>query len=353
MNHVHIRLRINKVPWGAGIPKPLIDALVWNGQYGVQIFFAISGFLITAMTLRRWGALSQVRIADFYRLRFARIAPLLMALLAILSCLHLAGFKPFVVAPTRGGLGRALLAALTFHVNWLEATKGYLPPNWDVLWSLSVEETFYLAFPLLCLWLGRGKWMVALLIALVLAGPFGRTVFAFNDVWQEYSYFGSMDAIAMGCLTAITLEGWKPSARAAAVLRIAGLALLALILGFSTSLRRLPVAKSGLDMSLIALGTCLIIAATAAGERTAPTLARPLIWLGRRSYEIYLTHMFVVLALLNGFLAAGKPPFGIPLFFGGTVVVAGFVGEIVARCFSEPLNLYLRHGAGTGGTVDC
>jgi peptidoglycan/LPS O-acetylase OafA/YrhL len=48
---------------------------------------------------------------------------------------------------------------MTFHVNVLEATRGYLPGNWDILWSLSVEGMFYLFSPLLCAVLGRSKWL--------------------------------------------------------------------------------------------------------------------------------------------------------------------------------------------------
>ena len=141
---------------------------------------------------------------DFYALRFARIAPLLLLLLAVLCTLHAAGLKNFVVSDKTGGLGRALVAALTFHVNVLEAHRGYLPGNWDILWSLSVEEMFYLFFPPVCWLLGRGKWLVVFLLIVVALGPFGRTMLAHgNEVWQEYSYLGGMDAIALGCLTAI------------------------------------------------------------------------------------------------------------------------------------------------------
>ena len=59
MNHVNIRLLHAKVPYLNGLPHQLVNSLVWNGQLGVQIFFAVSGFLITSTTLRRWGALSR------------------------------------------------------------------------------------------------------------------------------------------------------------------------------------------------------------------------------------------------------------------------------------------------------
>ncbi len=139
MNHVNTRLRVNDVPYAEGFPEPLVHAVTGNGQFGVQIFFAISGFLITSITLKRWGTLQNVNVRDFYLLRLARIGPLLLALLAVLSVLHFAGLQDFVVSARKGGLGRAVLAALTFHVNVLEAHRGYLPANWDVLWSLSVE----------------------------------------------------------------------------------------------------------------------------------------------------------------------------------------------------------------------
>src|SRR5579872_4965098 len=172
MNHVNIRLLLAKVPYTQGIPRQIVHLLVWNGQYGVQMFFAISGFLITSISLRRWGSLSQINIREFYRLRVARIAPLLLLLLAVLSGLHFAGLPDFVVTAKTGGLGRALLAALTLHINLLEAQRGYLPGSWDVLWSLSVEEMFYLFFPLVCRMFGRGKLFFAILLTFVVLGPF-------------------------------------------------------------------------------------------------------------------------------------------------------------------------------------
>src|ERR1700683_3860236 len=81
MNHVNMRLVIDKIAYAVVLPRQLLTTLVWNGQRGVQVFFAVSGFLITSTSLRRWGTLDRVNVGDFYRLRFARIAPLLLALL--------------------------------------------------------------------------------------------------------------------------------------------------------------------------------------------------------------------------------------------------------------------------------
>jgi peptidoglycan/LPS O-acetylase OafA/YrhL len=341
MNHVNMRLFLAKLPYFEGIPAQVRDALVWNGQNGVQIFFVISGFLITSMTLSRWGALSAIRIRDFYLLRIARIAPLLLALLCTLSILHWVGVPGFVVDESMGGLGRALFAALTFHINLLEAQRGYLPPAWDILWSLSVEETFYLCFPLICRWFGRGKWLIVILGVVIALGPIARTVLAHgNDTWSEYSYLGGMDAIALGCITALILPRLRLNSPALLSLAAIGTAAMILILGFSADVRALE--RSGLDMSVLAFGTCLVIIAAARSRRGASSALRPLRWLGRRSYEVYLTHMFVVMGLWHLYVARKIPAAGVAVLFLAVILLSGFLGGIVARYFSEPMNRYLR-----------
>ena len=70
MNHINMRLVLSGNHYLHGVPRQLAASLVWQGQNGVQIFFAISGFLITATSLRRWGALERVSLRDFYLLRF-------------------------------------------------------------------------------------------------------------------------------------------------------------------------------------------------------------------------------------------------------------------------------------------
>jgi peptidoglycan/LPS O-acetylase OafA/YrhL len=343
MNHVNMRLLIAHIPYTRDLPDQLVSCLVWNGQYGVQIFFAVSGFLITSVSLRRWGTLSGVSLRGFYLMRFARIAPLLLLLLAVLSIFHLAHFKDFVVAAKTGGLARAIVAALTFHVNVLEARRGYLPGNWDILWSLSVEEMFYFFFPVVAKVLGRGKLLIALLAGFVVFGPFARTVFAHgNEIWREYSYLGAMDAISLGCLTALVLSRFRFSPVTLRVLAIAGSALLIFILCFSVQANRLGLQRSGLDMTILALGTCMLIAATVQSSWKSPRLLRPVLDLGQRSYEIYLTHMFMVFALFRIFLLAGHPTAAIPLLFLAVIIMSTLLGDLVARAFSEPLNRLIR-----------
>jgi peptidoglycan/LPS O-acetylase OafA/YrhL len=349
MNHVNMRLVIANMPYTEGLPDQLASSLMSNGQCGVQMFFAVSGFLITSTSLRRWGSLSNLNVRDFYALRFARIAPLFILLLAVLSTLHAAGLKDFVVSEKTGGLGRAVVAALTFHVNVLEAQRGYLPGNWDILWSLSIEEIFYFFFPPICRLFGRGKLLIILLLTLTVLGPFGRTVFNHgNDIWREYSYLGGMDAIALGCLTAIALSRTHLSRPVLWALNGIGMALLIFSLGFSNQADAWGLVDSGLDMTIVAIGSCMIIAAAAQTRWTSPRVVLPLLKLGQRSYEVYLTHMFVVFAFFNLFVSMGKSLRAVPMLFISVILVSSLLGVLVARFYSEPMNRLLRKRWGDG-----
>ena len=284
MNHVNMRLLLSHIPYYQGLPNQLVWSLFWQGQRGVQIFFAVSGFLIASTSIRRWGSLSKVKLRDFYLIRFARIAPLLLTLLAVLSVLHGLHVHNYVVSAKVGGLPRALLAALTLHVGWLEATKGYLPGNWDILWSLSVEEMFYLFFPLLCVLLRGGKWLVLLLVVFVVLGPFARTTFAHgNEVWQEYSYLGGMDAIALGCLTAMLVARRTFTRRALWTLFGCGSAMLAFCMVFTIQAIKLGLERTGLGMTVVAVGACMVIIAAAQTKWQAAKVFQPLLGYGRRS----------------------------------------------------------------------
>jgi peptidoglycan/LPS O-acetylase OafA/YrhL len=363
LNHVNMRLFLAKLSYWQGLPESVHDALVWNGQNGVQIFFALSGYLITSTSLKRWGTLSSIRVGEFYGLRFARIAPLLLLVLVVLSTLHLCGTSGFVVGEETGGLGRALIAALTFHINWLEAQRGYLPGSWDILWSLSVEEAFYLGFPLVCRlggrWVERGTLLVVILLGFVVVGPLARTVLTQgNEVWREVSYLGGMDAIAMGCLTALIVPRVVIDGAARGWLSFIGVA----GMGYVLSLSDEALQRMGLDMSLLGLSVCLVVTATASRKKVARAadderegagtqwrsswawaFGAPLRWLGRRSYEVYLTHMFVVMTGFAIFKSRGMPGgVAVTLLFALVILLSALLGGVVERYYSEPANQLLR-----------
>ncbi len=339
---LHISIRMNGAghPFRNAMPPLLFHFLFRNGNNGVTVFFAISGFLITLTSIRRFGGLRAMRPAVFYRIRFARIAPLLLLVLALLSALHLLHAEGFTILPQRASLPRALFAALTFHLNYLEAVRGWLPANWDVLWSLSVEEMFYLVFPL-CVLLFRPPLFVALLALFVALGPFARTVWAFNEIWAEKTYLGGMDSIALGCLSAILIAARPHFAkRYTFLLGTAGSALMLLIFIWPPWSAMKYIGKSGLDGTVLALGTCLVIIATVQHGFAGTRLTQPIQWLGRNSYEVYLTHEFVI--VWATLLYASRPIGPQWLWVILIVVLSALLGAAVARHFSEPLNLRLR-----------
>jgi peptidoglycan/LPS O-acetylase OafA/YrhL len=353
VEHVHIRLALAKVPYTKFLPAQLWHFLVGNGELGVQMFFAVSGFLITSISLRRWAPLSEIKVRDFYTLRFARIAPLFLLLLTVLSGLHFTHVPNYVVTARTGGLGRALLAALTFHINVLEARTWYLPGNWDILWSLSVEEMFYLFFPIVCFLFagnrlfGRGKLFILTLITFVVLGPFGRTVWTHgNLIWRDYSYLGGMEGIALGCLTALIVSRFSFSRPALWSLGSVGALIVSLSLIFSWQTRRDWLGQTGLRMTILGIGACMFIAATAQTQWKAPRVLRLLLKIGEYSYEVYLTHMFVVYSFFGLFLDAGKPMRLVPVLFVVTILIAALLGAAVARLYSEPMNRILRNRLG-------
>lgn len=114
------------------------------------------------------------------------------------------------------------------------------------------------------------------------------------------------------------------------------------MLGFSRRAYAWGLGTTGLDMTVLAIGTCLVIVAASQSHWKAPRILNPLLDLGQRSYEVYLTHMFVVLALFGLFVKLGKPMPGVPVLFVATVVLAAILGDGVARWYSEPMNRRLR-----------
>jgi peptidoglycan/LPS O-acetylase OafA/YrhL len=184
--------------------------------------------------------------------------------------------------------------------------------------------------------------MIALLVFVVL-GPFGRSVLTHgNPVWREYSYLDGMDAIAMGCLTAIALNGRKLSRARLWWLGGAGGALLVFCLLLSRTAYAWIPERTGLYMSAIGVGASMLIAVAGQTGWRSPRVLTPLLLAGQRSYEIYLTHMFVVIVLAEVFVTTGKRMWAVPLFFLGVLLVGGLLGDMVARFYSEPMNRWLR-----------
>lgn len=352
--HIWIRFAGEHVRLGRDWPLYTQHFVFRNGGNGVTTFFAVSGFLITLTSLRRFGSLREIRPRAFYRIRFARIMPLLVLMLAVLSLLHLLRVEGYVINHKFFSLPRALFAALTFHLNWLEASRNaWLPACWTVLWSLSIEEMFYLFFPLISLGLFRGgrvgRWMwVALALTLFALGPFARVVWPKNDLQAENSYLAGMASIALGCLTAYVVERlshWDVRTLWLQVVEAAGWAGILLIAVWPRWPFMRVLGKSGTDDALLALSVCLVMAAATLRRKRGSWWSAPVRWFGRHSYELYLSHEFIIIAGVA--LYARRFPHGasrgiVAAFVIGMLLATVPLAWALARWFTEPANRWLR-----------
>jgi peptidoglycan/LPS O-acetylase OafA/YrhL len=344
LNHIGLRIRLTEGVLGAHLPRELLNDLNFNGSEAVYIFFVISGFLITSNALMRWGSLGAIELRGFYVRRAARILPCLVMLVAILAVLHLLGVHDFVISRPGQSLPRAILSAFGLHLNWYEARTGYLPANWDVLWSLSIEEVFYLGFPLMCVLLRRA-WLVAPAMALLtLSLPFSMGAIVGNPIWKEKAYLPGMAAIAMGVLGAIVAKYFRPRSRRLLLpFYVVGVSGVIAVLGFEDELSRWF--GNGTILLLTLSAVCLLLAFHWSSATGAP---RPMIGLGwmcsfgRLSYEIYLTHMFAVIAMLHVFREVGVSMWWGVLWYVPTIAFCWVLGWVVARYFSGPCDRSIR-----------
>jgi peptidoglycan/LPS O-acetylase OafA/YrhL len=214
---------------------------------------------------------------------------------------------------------------------------------------------FYLFFPLLCATLLVRIWgmpaLVLTLCAFVLLGPFARTVFATNPLWAEESYLSGMDGIAMGCLCALLTDRFSRNVRLVnspwpILCQVAGGFLMIFIEAWQWPkiILGVPIkhalGHSGTDITVLTAGVCLVMF----GSVLRPTRGRrwtaPIRWFGRHSYEIYLTHEFVVIGVSLLLLKLCRGPMALWV----CVVLAGtaLLGYLVARFLAEPANRALR-----------
>lgn len=323
--------------------RPFTKALVISGNYGVTVFFVVSGYLITTGLLDRHGELSRIDLKQFYVARSGRILPPLLLALAVIVPLGLAGVPFFDNGD--GNAARpasfwwpAVGSVLTFWHNQLMQSVGYFNYCLNVYWSLSVEEVFYLAFPMLCLLLRRVGWIAAACLLLVALGPWFRAQYTDNEIAYLYAYPACFDAIAFGCLCALVCRRWAMPAAWARACAPAAAAAMAIVyfMGFAQH----PV----FGFSAMALSTALFIGATRRsvfGTKLPQLLARataPLRWLGRHSYELYLFHVIVLAGLRQFFdRATLDRDHRVPLLLA-FVLASSLVAFLVSRQIAEPIN---------------
>ncbi|MBV1776296.1 acyltransferase [Burkholderiaceae bacterium DAT-1] len=339
------RLPLKESPLGLLLGKRLSDAISFHGWESVFIFFIISGFLITSRVMERDGGLADINWRQFYIQRISRITPLLLALLGLLSILHLVGVPNFVVGESGQTLGGALFSAVTFHLNWYEGrTNMWLPPAWDVLWSLSVEEVFYLAFPLLCLLMPR--WLlIGGLIALVLSMPFTHGAIE-AEVWREKAYLPGMSAIALGVLCALVFARWPVVSRAfARCIAIMGGGLLINVFVFDDVAWR--IFGEQYNYLLLSAGGMLVLASAWLRPERVPGLG----WLasmGKASYGIYLTHMLIVIPVVETYrYYLGKDMQWTCWVYLPALLACVWLGKVVESGLGEPARKWVIRRLGS------
>jgi peptidoglycan/LPS O-acetylase OafA/YrhL len=343
LHHIGLRIPLRQSVLRAFVPDWLLRALIYNGYEAVFVFFVISGFLITSNCLARWGSLAAIDARAFYRRRAARILPCLLLLVAVLSAFDLGGVTHYAIDNAKQTLPRAIVAALGLHLNWYEGMTGYLPASWDVLWSLSIEELFYLAFPLVCLTLGRTagrtRWLVPGLLVFALSLPFTRAALEANEVWQEKAYLPGMAAIAMGMLAAIVAARWT-SMRGSTMLWLRALGVVGLVAVFCFESLLWPLLGNGCVLLETFSAACLVVSLQLGAKASTTSPTRWLAWLrsfGRLSYEVYLCHMFAVWIVVDVYRATGAgQPWGFVWYFPAAAL-SWALGWLLARFFSIPV----------------
>jgi peptidoglycan/LPS O-acetylase OafA/YrhL len=270
-----------------------------GGWIGVQVFFVISGFVITLVILEEVRSTNAFSFRNFYARRGLRLLPALFAMLVFVGVYS--ALFPHRVTPHDAG--QAGLATVFYVANWMFAIKGSHPFLLVHTWSLAVEEQFYLLWPpLLIALVFRRAGMRAVLIAAV-AGATASAVWRYVLITHHSSidrvYLGTdtrVDAMLIGCALAVLFHaGWMPTgARFVAWVRVAAAAsAVVLVTTVVTVARPRPVLYEG-GLTLLALCAASIIALIVLSPDGLASRAlawRPLERLGQISYGLYLWHL--------------------------------------------------------------
>lgn len=333
-----------RLPLPAAVPPSWVRAVLVSGNYGVSMFFVVSGFLITSRVLHRHGTLATVDIRNFYLFRLFRLGPLLILMLAVITALWLAGLPKFDNIHDKHPLPAwfqwvAIFSVLTFWHNVLIELVG----NWfnyamNICWSLSVEEVFYLAFPLLIRFV-RTRGLLLIALAFIVIAPAYRWWHRDDENYFLYGYLACFDQIAIGCVAAMVAARKSNMSRAASAwgMALCGIFMACVyLIGFQ--------GHEAFGFTFLALATAgfLISAAGRKPGQLAKPRWSPLSWMGSHSYELYLFHL-IVLGLLTEIWpkAAIDSDMKFPLlalFFLLSIVVAASVSRFVGN----PLNRHLR-----------
>ena len=278
------------------------------GAFGLDLFFALSAYLITELLLREHRSRGSFSVTNFYIRRALRIWPLYFTFLAL---------TVFVI-PTilpRENFGTIYIASFAFFVgNWVCATKGIPFSVAGPLWSISVEEQFYIGWPLLLRFFGinRIKQLAIAMLALAFVTRIVLVLYGVKHPGVWCNTLARLDPIALGAILAFFLRGRSPQINN--VLRVV---LCAAAFGSWWLIARYlsqDGTSSVATYALSGLASVLLLMAVLRGEARLLSI-RPFSWLvylGRISYGLYVFHLFA-LAMMMGVLFV--PGLGIPISY--------------------------------------
>jgi peptidoglycan/LPS O-acetylase OafA/YrhL len=325
--------------------------LLPGGFVGVDLFFVLSGFLITTILLRERGRTGRVDLGAFARRRMLRLYPALAVLVGVVAAFLVALDR---VGPGPGDLsGRELLWAvvgtLAYVSNYQQAAGWAYPIELSHTWSLAIEAQFYLVWPPILVALTRRRVALRLQVAL-LAVAMAAVAVHRASLWTDQAGYlplyvrtdTRLDVLLAGCVLALVVHGGYDAlirGRLAA-LRLAGV-LGVVVLGAASALTETGDERlyRGFGFSLIALAATAVTAAVLLDERGPLARAarwRPLLALGDRSYSLYLWHVPVFLTVARHI---GDQPVALRVLTG--LVVAAACTEVSYRL----VEVRLRPGA--------
>lgn len=294
----------------SGLPLP-------GGFTGVDVFFVLSGFVITGTLLREWATRGRISIPRFYARRIRRLMPAFALVSVTTVILATLVFSPLDGRQQVTGMAVASASALIANAYFLMTTGGYFQAVAQLnpflhTWTLSLEEQFYLVFPAVLAgvcWLGglrSRRWLTAVVLvgcvvslgaelmlsyAWLPSTPWFRHLALNNDL-QRLAFFLPMTRaweFLAGALVSVAVLGWTPSRGVQNLAASLGVGLLAAAGALLKSTNLFP----GVLAAVPVIGTvCLLIAGLGA-RRSLPTRVlstRALGWLGDRSYGWYLWH---------------------------------------------------------------
>ncbi|HSP60286.1 MAG TPA: acyltransferase family protein [Ornithinimicrobium sp.] len=338
---------IGVVLWHAGV------TLLPGGFVGVDVFFVVSGFLMTALLLEEARARGRVDLGRFYARRARRLLPAALTALAGTALLTVA----FIPRTRWGEIGGDLVASAAYLINWRLADRSvdYLdleraPTPVQHYWSLAVEEQFYILWPILLLvvlLVARGRarvfttWIWSL-TAVLLLGSLGLSWW-WTQEHPSQAYFVTFTRVhelMLGAVVALGAAAWprlpRLVAAAAGWLGLGMIVAALLVIDLTTPF-------PGTWALLPTVGTALVIVAGAAAGGWGPERllrARPLQWVGRISYSLYLWHWpFVAAAASLAGVGSGGPD-ALPVGWGLVAVLVSVVPAWLSfRYVEEPVRV--------------